>query len=156
MTLELYIDPTPEAGGASSFVPLFRKSGEYHQTLQGLGRSTWLSAALPDSLFLEIYAYEALERMRDLLRQRMPSGTVFWMPFWPSCLFSAAGITAHPANELQGMFPCFARTSLVTRSEEDCLSAAKVWLGAQDFLPHQYLDCLREQAVASDWEIVAS
>jgi hypothetical protein len=153
MTLSLYIDPDGSSRNALSCSPLFVESGEYAMALRGLSRQIRQVRRIPDSLFLEIYAYETLERLRELAGQDPGSNTVCWMPFWPCALFRSARIDVHPAIEVQGLFPDFGHTTIAVRSDRDCEHAAKIWLGRQHVSWESYRRVLYEHASAQGWEI---
>ena len=152
MNLELYIDPAPGDGPIST--PLFEIGGEYARALRGLAGRHQILGRLPASIFLEIYSYEVLERMRDRMRQKPGSGAPWWMPFWPASLFDAAGVATHPALELQSMFPGFARTTLRLRHARDFEQAVQTWLGEQRLSVQDYEQSVLRYAESLGWEVI--
>ena len=143
-------DPTrPTADGRE--IVLIPADGEYRATVDGLGREA--TAAVPGHLYLQIYAYEVLERMRE--RQLGPSwrDETWRIPFWPACLFEAADVTAHPGREIEALFPRCDAVRAVDRSERVLVDAAVDWLGAARFDPAAYRRSLDAVARGNGWEL---
>lgn len=154
MSLELYIDPTPSLAAGRAYTPLFETGGEYARALQGLAGHDHLLKRLPVSIFLEIHSYEALERMRDLMRQEPEPALPWWMPFWPASLFDAAGVVSHPALELQSLFPEFARTTLRLRHAQHYEQAARDWLFRPRLSIPDYERSVQRSAESLGWEVI--
>ncbi len=99
MTLVLLVDPRD----AAPVEPLLPPDGPFAMAMRGLVASG-SSAAIPDRVLLELYAYEIVERIRERLQAGRARGAVR-IPLWPEAALAAADVEAHAARELQRMVP---------------------------------------------------
>ena len=144
-------------------VRLFPDEGEYVRavtTLAVRGPGGPADASVPDEVFLHLYAYELLERMREIAGAGGTPGaggrvTVVF-PFWPACLFEAAGIATHGALEIQALFPGAERTVLVERGPVVVAREASRVLGALRFDGETYCTVVRRTAERLGWEVAAA
>ena len=133
MNYTLWIDPTPTLNGDVRS-DLFAAQHEFAGAIAGLRRTTDLLSLLPDQLFLELYAYEMLERLREQNARHQ----VCRVPFWPECLFWAANVQAHPCREIERMLPVFGSVVLVDCGEALIAQTAEQVLGGLRFEPACY------------------
>lgn len=97
--LTLVFDARGDGGGD----PLIPRNGPFATAMRGLtGRAP--TAAVPDRVLLELYAYEIVERLRDLACRGVETGA-YSLPFWPDAALAAADVDAHAARELRTMWP---------------------------------------------------
>lgn len=99
MTLVLLVDPRD----AAPVEPLLPPDGPFAMAMRGLVASG-SSAAIPDRVLLELYAYEIVERIRERLQAGRARNAVR-IPLWPEAALAAADVEAHAARELQRMVP---------------------------------------------------
>ena len=138
----LLIDPSPADGTARD---LFAPAMEYSVAIAGCGSGD----ALPDVAHLELYAYEFVERCRELEGEE---GT--WrIPFWPACLFEAAEITVHAGRELERMLPTFESVVLASRPAPILDREAARVLGELRFDVHRYLELVVAHGRTAGWEV---
>ena len=124
--MRVWIIDAANAGG----VNLFPEDGEYLRALRHLGDD------VPDEVFLHLYAYEVLERMRE------EAGGELVVPLWPSSVFEAAGSVAHAAREIEALFPPADEVRYVPRDERVVAEAAARLMGAVRFDPKRYLESM--------------
>ncbi len=152
MSCPLWIDPSGSKVNLGSIRRnLFAADGEFMKAVAGLGRTTQLLRSLPDQLFLELYAYEMLERTREAVEPDPES--VWSVPFWPECLFWAADVHAHPCREIQSMLPAFAPVVVIDCDEAVIARAAEQVLGGLRLDPARYRQRLLALAAREAWEV---
>ncbi len=143
-------------------VDLMPGEGEYAVAIRKqarLGEYDQACRMVPDELFLHLYAYEMLERMREQEKARAAAGPgcdlrAFVLPFWPECLFQAAGIPVHGAREVQALFTPGRETYLVIRTGSEVADASIKALGELRFDADLYCDAVASAAKRSGWKIV--
>jgi hypothetical protein len=134
---------------------LFAAPGEYHVAVASLRRQVE-SRVVPDGVFLELYAYELLQRTREEDAARGPGArAVLVFPFWPLCLFAAAGIRVHAARELESLLAPPVRTLYVVPDAEAVAAGSRRVLGDLRFDPQCYLTALAETAARCGWTDVS-
>lgn len=136
-------------------VPLMPDSGEYCtaiRRLSGLGPDGPAGRGVPDEIFLHLYAYELLERMRDRARYG-GDGTaeLHVLPFWPESLFHAAGQPVHGSTEIMALAPTADLTWYVRRPPAVVEAEARRVLGDLRFDPDAYVEALEATAAGSGW-----
>jgi hypothetical protein len=114
-------------------VNLFPDHGEYMRALPHL------SDDVPDEVFLHLYAYEILERMREV------EGGALVVPLWPSSVFEAAGSAAHAAREIEALFPPAEKVRYVPRDARVVAEAAMRFTGAVRFDPGRYIESVERE-----------
>lgn len=123
--MKLLIDPL-EASGRECVRDLIPTSGAYVATLRGLSVDTRLLEVLPDRLWLELYAYECLERLRELA---LDEPDTIRVALWPGALVNAADIGPNAWFELESMFPAFSSVQVQLRDANLTASAMRCFLG---------------------------
>ncbi len=152
MSRTLWIDPSASTQThGDDRRSLFAPDGEFIAAVAGLRRTTQLLETLPDQLFLELYAYEMVERGREDVAP--DPAAVCSVPFWPECLFWAADMHVHPWSELQGMLPGFGAILVVDCDEAVIARAADQVLGGLRFDPARYRQRLLAVASRDAWEV---
>lgn len=139
-------------------VSLIADDNEY---ARGIGRLAQLGAtgpagpAVPDEVFLHLYAYEVLERMREQeALAEHPAQEILLIPLWPVALFEAAGAVARAVNEIQALFTKPGVTYYVQRSEAVVIRQALRVMGALRFDPAAYLKTMDHLAEAFGWKVI--
>lgn len=140
MSCRLVIDPVPAVDSASD---LFASDNEYSVAVAGLRRHTDLLRTLPDALWLELYGFEFLERVRSV-----EGGGVLQIPFWPGAVFEAAGIVTHCWREIEAMLPDFDEVEIRPASAADLTRAADRVFGELRFPIKLYQASLQGWATA--------
>jgi hypothetical protein len=143
---------------ASSDLPftlLMPGDGEYAVALSrlaALGPKGPAGASVPDEVYLHLFASELLERIREAMEQgNRQDGPRLVLPFWPECLFLAAGLPVHGAREIQNLFPSRAEVHYVPRSAEAVAAEACRVLGDLRFDPAPYGAVMLAQAKQAGW-----
>lgn len=153
---------TPLPAAVAERVLLLPGEGEYVQAVDAMAAHRVPGAAapdVPDEVFLHLYAYEVLERMRENVRElskREGGGSrVLVFPFWPAALFEAAGLVAHGALEIQALFPAPEIVFVKERDPETVAAEARRVLGAVRFDPGAYGRAVRRRIGARGWRLLA-
>lgn len=140
--LRLVVDPAATPSGST--LSLFPDEGEYVRTIAALAREKLL-ARLPDRVLLSLYATELAERLREAAR-RAPAaaaptsdGLEVVAPFWPARLFEAADEPAHPAREVERLWPELDSVLHVERDAATLRAASLRILGGVRFDVERYL-----------------
>jgi len=102
-----------------------------------------------DEVFLHLFAYELLERMREM----EGSERKVVLPFWPSSVFEAAGVLSHGAREIEALFPQAVETRYVIREEEQIVREAERVMGGLRFDPVLYIDSVETVAAVEGWKM---
>jgi hypothetical protein len=148
VTLTLRIDPTGVGGAARD---LFSDSGEFAGAMRGMRHRTSVLATVPDAVFLELYAYEVLERAREF---GFEAEDVTWrIPFCAEALFAATDVRVHAGRELERMLPEFDKVVVVVASADVLVAESKRVLGVVRFDPLRYNHELEELAGLRGWGI---
>lgn len=164
-TVQFWIDPAYGSRGAAARAPegvevihLVPEEGEYAQTVKRLsemGATGPAGGRVPDEVFLHLFAYELLERMRDFTRSRADRGPArLVLPFWPECLFEAAGLHVHSAREIQSLFPQASEIIYIVPDGEEAAVEARRVLGDLRFDPGAYIEALRAKAAQEGWKTI--
>lgn len=164
-TVQFWIDPAYGLRGAAArapkgveVIPLVPEGGEYAQAVKRLaemGAAGPAGRGVPDEVFLHLFAYELLERMRDFTRSRADGGPArLVLPFWPECLFEAAGLHVHGAREIQSLFPKASEIIYVPVGEEALAVEARRVLGEERFDAGAYLEALQAKAAQEGWKTI--
>lgn len=151
MSHPLWIDPSGWWEGGDGRKDLFPTGGEFMAAVGGLQRDTRLLGSLPDQLFLELYAYEMLERAREAVDT--DSESAFLVPLWPACLFWASDIRAHPWREIESLLPGFAPVVVVDCPEAVVERTANRVLGVPRIDAARYRQRLVALAARDGWEV---
>jgi hypothetical protein len=147
-------------GGGRSPIPgtraveLFPSSGEYAvaiRRLSELGREGPAGPSVPDEVFLHLFACEALERMRERAGMEETEAEVLVVPFWPVCLFEAAGLATHAVREVESLFPTAEETRYAVCTVSTMIEEAERVLGQLRFDPGAYLEALESMAAREGW-----
>ena len=137
------------------FTLLMPGDGEYAVALRrlaALGPKGPAGASVPDEVYLHLFASELLERMREAMEPGdCQQGPRLVLPFWPECLFLAAGLPVHGAREFQTLFPSPAEVHYIPRSPEAVADEACRLLGDLRFDPEQYGAVMLAQAKEAGW-----
>ena len=149
LRIDAGLDPAAEAGEA---VPLIPAGGEYAVALERSLRLAELRS-VPDEVFLTLYAYEVLERIRERLERRTEAREVWAVPLWPACAFRAADVAAHPADELAELYPSFDEVRYAVPAVETLERECRRVLGAVRLDPGRYLACALETARGEGWVV---
>jgi len=163
-TLRLRIDAgfrvgaEPDPSGAAP-VESIPDGGEYAVAVRKAAlagsRATFGRGWIPDEVAAHLYAYEILERARaTVAAPDAGAPRILVIPFWPECVFRAAGIVAHAASEILGAMPELAGIRYVARSEARVLAEQIRVFGRRLFDPARYLEEARLRAAAEGWAIV--
>ncbi len=135
--------------------PLMPDTGEYCVALRRLAESGPGGPAgcrVPDEVFLHLYTYELLERMREQAHCHGAGMVkVIVLPFWPASLFAASGLAVHGAREIMALFPPAERTFYARRPEIVLVNEARRVLGGVGFEPRAYLDAMDAAARRNRW-----
>ena len=164
-SLQFWIDAScPSAGRGRGktdnvdVVLLVPDEGEYAcavRKLARLGERGPAGRRVPDEVYLHLFAYELLERMREFMQDRTQGVLAsLVLPFWPECLFEAAGLLVHGAREIQALFPETSDICYVSRSRESVEEEAVRVLGDVRFDPEAYLGALSALAAQKGWRNV--
>ncbi|MFO0982648.1 MAG: hypothetical protein U1E76_13100 [Planctomycetota bacterium] len=146
-SLAIVIDPGPDR--ARGMMPLIADDSEYLAAVAGLARDLdW--RRLPEEVFYHWYAYECVERMRELKRAGTPLPTVV-MPLCPEALFAAAGIRVHAAEDLLGLLDGRIEWRWRPRPPHVAEAAARRFLGRCRFDARAYCQCLATRAGQKQW-----
>ena len=148
--MELLIDPSDAS--LDGVHDLIARDGEHARAIAGLSR-TGRRTAVPLRLYLEIYAYEVLERMRERMTTPDWQHETWRIPFWPECLFEAAGHAVHPARELQAMYVEPAAVCVVTPGAAAVRAASRDLLGSALNDVDRYRELLLATAGDHGWQI---
>jgi len=153
MSLSLLIDPAfSSAPGTNGSRDLFPDDGEYVGAIAGLQRDTTILHDLPDAIFIELYAYEMLERSCEFAPK--VRGEETWrVPFWPASLLVAADISVHALREIERMMAVFDSIILVNRPQTALVPESNRVLGALRFDPELYVEAVTDQARIEGWEV---
>lgn len=158
MTITLYIDPSAgdptggdPSGGDDSARNLFPSDGEFVLAMRGLRHRTIVPRAVPDAVFLELYAYELLERAREF--EPVGGDQVWRIPFSTEALFAAADLQAHAGRELASMLPAFDRVVVAIPSTETLVAESTRVLGAVRFDPERYIREVTDLVALRGWEV---
>lgn len=150
----------PGDGGGRSPIPgaqavqLFPSSGEYAvaiRRLAELGKEGPTGASVPDEVFLHLFACEALERMRERAGMEGTEAEVLVLPFWPECLFEAAGLATHAVREVESLFPAAEDTCYTMCTVSTMMEEAERVMGPIRFDPGAYLEALESMAAREGW-----
>ncbi len=149
MRLRLCIDPGPAQPRHDD---LFAAGLEYSVAVAGLGRDTDPLRQLPDALWLELYAYEFVERVREAGVEVNASARAgprnLKIPFWPGAVFAAADVGPNCWAELEAMLPEFGAIEVITPGSSAVAEAAIRVMGEQRFCYLRYAESLRQWAAA--------
>jgi hypothetical protein len=147
----LWIDPSGWWERGDGLKNLFPTGGEFMAAVSGLQRTTGLLESLPDQLFLELYAYEMLERAREAVDT--DSESAFLVPLWPACLFWASDVHAHPWREIESLLPELAPVVVVDSPEVVIERTAERVLGGPRIDANRYRERLLAVAAHDGWEV---
>lgn len=139
-----------EPVAASGSLDLFGQAGEFVATIAGLRRTSDVLRCTPDLVWLELYAYELLERCREAAELDSESVSA---PLWPGCVLAAAECSVSCWAELEQMLPEFSHVVLTMPTIEEVDAAALRVLGEQRFDPAVYLAALRFHADQASWVV---
>ncbi len=147
--------PSGTEGG--EFLSLMQDDGEYVSAIERLfltsAGSAWQN--IPDEVILHLYSYEILERMRDTMSAADPAREkVLVLPFWPVCMFQAAGIEESAAREMEEMFVTVSSTCYARRPRSVIEAEARRVLGALRFDPRDYVESVESLASLADWIVI--
>jgi hypothetical protein len=135
------------------FKPLLPEEGEFVRAMQGLAEQDGLF--IPNEVFLHLFTQELLERMREGMKYVDSVEQEIWvLPFWPECLFEAAGQVVHGAREIQALYPPCETTFYVPRAEEVMKEEARRVLGGLRFEIDSYLNAMASLADRSGWTLL--
>ncbi len=137
-------------------VHLFPDAGEYATALRKI-KAFWpegpLGREVPDEFYLHLYAAEVLERMRErALEKDRDTMEILVFPFWPACLFEAAGIWVNGVREIQALFLQGSATHVVRRGPADLAAAACRVLGELRFETAAYEEALYATVTREGWK----
>ncbi|MHC4941888.1 MAG: hypothetical protein ACYTG7_02605 [Planctomycetota bacterium] len=150
---EAPFDP-PEPGKT---IPLIPDDGEYAVALArmaDLGAMGPAGDPVPCEVFLHLYAYELLERMREQEAAQAAKLEFLILPFWPEALFEAAGLPVSGVREIQGLFSKVKKTYYVKQPEEVLKREARCVLGRVRFDFEEYLANMNRLARDRGWELL--
>lgn len=128
----------PRAPGEAT--PLVPSDGEFVAAMRGLARRRILGQ-MPFEVPLTLYAYELLERLRELAAVATPPATVH-APFWPPAACAAASAFAPAVADVVAMYPEFAAVATPPCTPAEVAAAATALFGAVLFEPEHYLRAL--------------
>jgi len=128
---------------------LMQDDSEYVRAIERLfltsAGSAWQN--IPDEVILHLYSYEILERMCDTKSAADPAQEeILVLPFWPVCMFHAAGIEVSAAREIEEMFVTVSSTCYARRSRSAIEAEARRVLGALRFDPRDYVESVESLA----------
>ena len=158
-----FVEPTPgtRTPATGVFVPLIREHDEYRVALS---RTADLPAyrVLPDTVCLDLYAYELLERMRERLVRRselehdpgLPALETWVMPLWPESLYATAGCPVHAGREIAACYPRPDRVEVRVREKTTTEDAVRRNLGRLPCDAGAYQDDLTRAARSRGWTVI--
>lgn len=148
----------PLPGIETESAPLMPDTGEYCVALRrisALGSGGPAGRRVPDEIFLHLFTYELLERMRDQARHHQGGKAKnLVLPFWPECLFRAAGLPVHSTKEIQTFFPPAKQTYYARRPEKVIAQEARRVMGCTRFDPGAYIEAIEATAARNGWMII--
>jgi 8-oxo-dGTP diphosphatase len=123
----------------------FPEAGEFARAAPTLARLA-REQRLPAEVVLQLFAYEVIERTRELGEQgclRLAA------PFWPPVLFEAQGLGSQAWPELARLLPLHELSTCEPRP--DWLEAERVRLGLPPLMPALFRAALERQASEGGW-----
>ena len=131
------------------FRPLVSDEGEFAVAVRRIFSGNTL--LIMDEAVLHLFAQELLERMRE---PSTADKEIWVLPFWPGCLFDAAGLKVHGSREIQALYPACAHTFYVPRGEAVLRREAHRVLGEVRFEPGAYIRAAAEAADVEGWTVL--
>jgi len=150
----MIIDPGLNSVEKNDQAILFPDSGEYVRAINNLvrlGLDGPLGSQVPDEIIFHLYAYEILERIRDLAKNS--DAKVAILPLWPDSLFEAAGLVTHSLAEIRAIMPRVKKIIYVKRTKEHLKKEACRVLGGIRFDIDAYFTAMDKTASREGWEI---
>jgi hypothetical protein len=137
----------PEKDGL--FRPLISDEGEFAVAVKRIFSGN--SLLITDEAVLHLFAQELLERMRE---PSTADKEIWVLPFWPGCLFDAAGLKVHGSREIQALYPACARTFYVPQGEAVLKRESSRVLGHLRFDPGAYVRAAAQAAEREGWTVL--
>ncbi|MBK8977781.1 MAG: hypothetical protein IPM29_17880 [Planctomycetes bacterium] len=126
---EVIVDADP---AARTLVP---RQGRFAAALRRV--PAYARRTLPDQLVLQLYAYEVVERLRDLQRQDGRPRRLT-LPLCPLAACAAADLRAHAGHELRAMWPTGTRVVVRQQPAAVVAAASLALFGELRFDPDAY------------------